>query len=115
MAKTVLICGSRNWTNQAAIWDRIRNLPLESTIITGGARGADSIAANGAEYFGLASRVIPANWDRYGKRAGFLRNLQMLDEKPDLVIAFQKDGSKGTQHTIDEAMKRGIPVEIQRG
>jgi hypothetical protein len=36
----------------------------------------------------------------------------MLDTKPDLVLAFQRDGSRGTQHTIDEARKRGIPVEV---
>lgn len=43
------------------------------------------------------------------------RNLAMLDEKPDLVIAFQINGSAGTQHTIDQARKRGIPVEVHRG
>ena len=55
---------------------------------------------------------FPADWDTYGKQAGFIRNIQMLDEKPDLVIAFQKNASRGTQHTINEARKRGIPVEV---
>jgi hypothetical protein len=36
----------------------------------------------------------------------------MLDDEPDRVLAFQRNGSRGTQHTIDEARRRGIPVEV---
>lgn len=50
-------------------------------------------------------------WESFGQRAGYLRNLAMLQLEPDLVIAFT-NGSPGTQHTIDEARRRGIPVEI---
>jgi hypothetical protein len=91
---------------------RISNLPSGSEVITGGAIGADSWAEKAALKCGLTSMVIIPNWNRDGKRAGFLRNLAMLDEKPDLVIALWDGESKGTNHTITEAKKRGIPVEV---
>ena len=108
----VLICGSRGWTDQAAIWDRLRNLPLDAEIITGGAIGVDTIAKIGADYFGLTSIVFPADWKTHGKAAGLIRNIEMLDQKPDLVIAFWDGKSTGTAHTITNAEKRTIPVEV---
>lgn len=114
----VLVCGSRDWTNAEAIYDRLESLvPVEPwlegpTIMHGDARGADKIAADIALDLGLWVEAYPADWERHGKAAGPIRNLQMLDQQPDLVIAFQRNGSRGTQHTIDEARKRGIPVEV---
>jgi hypothetical protein len=108
----VLVCGSRDWTDWRAITHRLMRLQVHSTILHGAARGADSIVAEHAPRMGFTVRAFPANWRAYGKAAGYVRNLAMLDEKPDLVIAFQRNGSRGTQHTIDEARKRGIPVEV---
>jgi hypothetical protein len=88
------------------------DLPPYTTIIHGAARGADMIAAEFAASCCFDAVAFPADWRTYGKRAGILRNLQMLDEAPDLVIAFQRNGSRGTQHTIDEARRRKIPVEV---
>jgi hypothetical protein len=70
------------------------------------------MADHAALMLGLDSERYAADWKQYGKRAGILRNLQMLDQRPDLVLAFQRNGSRGTQHTIDEARKRGIAVEV---
>src|ERR1039457_766610 len=86
----VLICGSRKWADEKPIKDIIDSLPPKSTVITGGALGADSIAENVA----------------------LKRNIEMLEEKPDIVYAFPEKGSKGTYHTIREAEKRGIKVVI---
>jgi hypothetical protein len=111
----LLVCGSRDWTDAAPIAARLSALPGEHEeiwILHGAARGADTIAAFEAKALGFTVRAYPADWERYGKRAGILRNLQMLEEEPDLVLAFQIDGSRGTQHTIDEARRRGIPVEV---
>lgn len=111
----VLVCGSRDWEDWVAIEARLTALPAEHeevTILHGGARGADRCAGAVADLFGFAVRAFPADWEQHGKRAGILRNLQMLDEQPDLVIAFQRNESRGTQHTIDEARRRGIPVEV---
>jgi hypothetical protein len=91
---------------------RLLRLPPSAEIIHGGAPGADRIAGWLAEDFGFTVREFKANWDRGGKRAGILRNIKMLDASPDLVIAFWDGKSRGTKHTIDEAKRRGIPVEV---
>lgn len=109
----VVVCGSRNWTDQAAIKQRLSDLPPLSEVITGGARGADSLADRAADNCGHFRIIFPANWIGQGKAAGPLRNLRMLDMQPDLVIAFRSEGeSKGTDHMIGECRRRGVPVEV---
>lgn len=78
----------------------------------GDAHGPDRLAASYAEGLGFEVEDYPADWKRNGRRAGILRNLDMLEAKPDLVIAFWDGKSRGTNHTISEARKRGIPVEV---
>lgn len=110
----VLVCGGRDWTNQEAINRRLYLLGGGHVIVHGAARGADTMAGIAARGLGLTVEEFPADWNKFGKRAGILRNLQMLDTKPDLVIAFHSDiaSSKGTGHTVGEARRRGIPVEV---
>lgn len=115
----VLVCGTRRWHDRQVIADKLLALVTENDlrypdplIIHGAARGADRIAAEEAGKAGLITLAFPADWAKYGKRAGFVRNIEMLDQQPDLVIAFWDGVSKGTKHTIDEAVRRGIPVEI---
>lgn len=111
-AVKVLVCGSRDWDDYEAIAVQLDRFSPGTDVIHGNARGADRIAAKIAANLGLHVRAFPADWREQGKRAGVVRNIAMLDENPDLVIAFQRNGSRGTQHTIDEARKRGIPVEV---
>lgn len=106
----ILVCGSRDWSDSFAIHACICAYPA-ALFITGGARGADQIAAEECEFIGEHCAVIKPLWKKFGQRAGYLRNLVMLDLEPDLVVAFTT-GSRGTQHTINEARKRGIPVEV---
>jgi hypothetical protein len=112
----VLVCGSRDWNDADAIRDRLALIPYVQPevplVIHGAARGADQMADDAARSLGMSVKRFPADWEQHGKRAGILRNLAMLDERPDLVLAFQRDGSRGTQHTINEARRRGISVEV---
>lgn len=109
----VLICGGRKWTNESLIKDVIDSLPPKSTVISGGAPGADSIAENLALMRAdLKVEIIHAKWQLWGKSAGYKRNIEMLEEKPDIVYAFPDKDSVGTYHTIKEARKRGIKVVI---
>ena len=83
-------------------------------IIEGGARGADKLARKAAEYLDIPVVEYPADWNRYGKRAGYMRNEQMLREgKPDRVMAFNKGPilTRGTHDMIRRAERVGIPTE----
>ena len=113
----VLICGDRNWTDASAIErEMIRHGldPQRDTIMHGAARGADSLAGQYAKAHGFPVKVFPAQWDTYGRSAGPIRNKQMLDENPDLVLAFHPNiaKSKGTGHMVRIARAKGTPVEV---
>lgn len=113
---TVLVCGSRRSgdpeATRAAIHARLAEFPPGTTILHGGAHGVDMWADASAYMLGLKTRVMLADWNAHGRSAGFLRNNDMLDTKPDLVLAFWDGQSPGTRHTINEAEKRGIPVNL---
>lgn len=80
-------------------------------VISGMARGVDSVAVNWADAYGLKCHKFPAEWDKYGKKAGYIRNKQMLEEgKPDLVIAFP--GGRGTQMMVDLARKANVEIIV---
>ena len=112
MLSVVLVCGDRNWTNK----DKIREVIIKHTpslIIHGGCRGADTLAGEVAKELGIPVKVFPAEWDKYGKAAGPIRNQKMLDEgKPDLVIAFHNniENSRGTKDMLYRAAKHAIPT-----
>lgn len=111
----VLVCGSRDWDDYDAVHGALASLVAERgqfVVMHGGARGADRLAGSAAARLGLEVREYPANWKRHGRRAGYLRNEEMLAACPDLVVAFHKDGSRGTAHMISVARKAGIEVIV---
>lgn len=110
----VLVCGSREWPDYHVLRKHLERLPRGSVILHGGARGGDLMAGVAARALGFEEKVFPADWKRYGKKAGFIRNLEMLEAWPDLVLAFSLNHSAGTEHTIREARKRGIPTRVIR-
>ena len=109
----VLICGSRDFTDIDTIKKVIELLPKNTVIIHGAAPGADSIAGKIAEEKGMMVLSFPADWKKYGRSAGPIRNKQMLVEgKPDIVYAFFRDKkeSKGTKNMVQLATRAGIKV-----
>ena len=80
-------------------------------IISGGARGADRLGEKYAHEKGFECLVMPADWDKYGKRAGYLRNAQMA-EVADALIAFWDGTSRGTQSMIELARKGGLKITV---
>lgn len=110
----VLICGDRNWSDSKKIADRVKQLPANTVVIHGACRGADRIAGNAAFNLGYKIVQFPAQWKKYGRAAGPIRNQRMLDEKPDLVIAFHSNlaESKGTKNMLKIATDAGIPTEV---
>lgn len=90
-------------------------LPRRGTfIIHGGAKGADSWADDWAVINWCPCTAFKADWNTHGRKAGPIRNAQMLDEgKPDLVLAFPT-GGRGTANMIALARIAGLPViEVQ--
>ena len=109
----VLVCGGRDYSDRdfmdryLRMFDR-RKGPIK-LIISGEARGADTLAKQWAIGCGCPYLGFPANWKVFGRDAGPTRNQQMLDEgKPDWVIAFK--GGRGTADMVARAEKAGLPV-----
>ena len=118
MSFVILVTGDRNWipynathfgTIQKILYGFRKHHPI---IVHGAARGVDSIADYHARQLGYEVRPHPAEWDKYHKAAGPIRNTEMLQEKPDLVLAFHNDlvNSKGTKNMVNQAVKAGIPT-----
>jgi hypothetical protein len=113
----VLICGDRNWSNIERVVDKLMELQDRgyTTLIEGEANGADRIAKEAAKVLGFTIEAYPADWQKYGKAAGPIRNRQMLVEgKPDLVVAFHGDleNSRGTKNMVNQAIRANIDVRI---
>lgn len=104
----VLVCGGRDYQDAAAVREALAMVgALE--IITGCAKGADSLAAREAAKRNLPCKVFRADWKTHGRAAGPIRNQEMLDEgKPDLVMAFP--GGRGTADMVRRAKAAGVPV-----
>ena len=85
--------------------------PVE--IVCGGARGADAFGKQHTELYEITLKMFPADWERYGKSAGYRRNAEMA-QYADRLLAFWDGKSKGTAHMIDLARREGLPVNIHR-
>lgn len=115
----VLVCGDRNWTNRSMIWDVLDALRNghQMIVIEGHARGADKAAhdwAVGNRNLGVQLVCMPANWERYGKAAGPIRNREMLEHEPDLVLAFHDaiETSKGTADMLTIAADADVAYAL---
>ena len=107
----VVVTGGRSYANRELVYDVLDRLHGVVFLIHGGAPGADRLASDWADSRGVINvsfNVRPNAWTRFGRRAGPLRNEQMMVLKPDLVIAFP--GGKGTRNCILQARRRNIQV-----
>ena len=109
----VIIAGGRTFNNypqlvkdcDAYLTDK------ENVILTGCAKGADALGERYALERGYAVERYPANWGEYGKKAGYIRNVDMANNA-DTLIAFWNDTSKGTKHMIDIATKKNLNIFV---
>ena len=112
----VIICGGRDFSNYDLLKERCdyylqNKKECNIIIVCGKARGADTLGEQYANERGYAIEYYPADWDKFGKSAGFIRNKEMVDVA-DEVIAFWDGASHGTKHTIDIANEKGINVKV---
>lgn len=112
----VIIAGTRDFNDYALLKKDVDYFlqdfnPSKIEIVSGNARGADKLGERYAKEHNLPVKLFPANWDKYGKRAGYLRNQEMANYS-DMLIAFWDEKSKGTKHMIDIAKKQGLTVIV---
>lgn len=114
----IAIVGCRDWNkeDEIKIRDKIKRcidlLPKDTIVVSGGARGVDSWAANYAKEIGLpAPQIFLPDYEKYGKAAPFVRNKTII-ENADLIIAFWDGKSKGTLHAINIAKELNKRIRI---
>jgi hypothetical protein len=108
----VAIVGSRDFPKMSLVREWMeKNLVNGDIVISGGARGVDSMAEAVARQMKLATIIFKADWDTLGKRAGYLRNIDIVKEA-DKVVAFWDGTSKGTLSTIELANAAKKPCEV---
>ena len=81
------------------------------SIVSGGARGVDRIAAYWAQSRNLRLTVLPARWRVHGRSAGYRRNTEMA-RRVDAGLVLWDGESRGTAHMIDELAKEGKPHTV---
>jgi len=131
----ILVCGGRTYDDRDLVWRTLDDYQRHYgsiTIIQGGATGADALAKEWCYRQPNVTLIsVPANWgdlshpdalictradgSKYDANAGIRSYAEMLDEKPDLVLAFP--GNKGTRDMLrraEDAKKKGMPIEIKK-
>lgn len=99
------IVGSRTFNDYALLKETIKSNNLNITeIVSGGARGADSLAEKFAIDNDIQTTIYKADWKTHGKAAGFIRNHDII-KNSDIVLAFWDGISNGTRHSISLAEK----------
>ena len=107
-----LVCGGRTLNDREYIWSVLDNCVIQfgapTLLISGGAPGVDTQASAWAYGHKLPRKVFAADWQKYGRAAGMLRNQEMLNFGPRLVIAFP--GGRGTNDMVRRAEEAGLEI-----
>lgn len=131
----VIICGSRSFDDYIFLEQTVKSVFRDLTqqgilygspvndeelieIVSGGAQGADILGEWFANHYGLKTKVMLADWDNKGKKAGLIRNCEMVDyiassDCYGVVLAFWDGQSKGTQHCFNYAKDKDLDVRIK--
>lgn len=112
----VIIAGSRNF-NDFELLEKKMLYFLQNKkniiVLCGGARGADDLGRQFAEMHDFMVEMFPADWKKFGKRAGVVRNREMAKSASACVV-FWDGQSRGTANMIEEAKRAGIPLRVVR-
>jgi len=110
----VIIAGSRSITDVNIVRRAVKLSGFEITeVVSGTARGVDRLGEQIAHELNIPVKRFPANWEKYGRRAGFLRNQEMA-HYADALIAVWDGVSRGTKHMIEYARSCGLQVYVHR-
>lgn len=107
-----IIAGSRGYTDPYIIYRAIALCGWKPTVVLSGtARGADRLGEIWAQQNGIICERYPADWDTYGKSAGYRRNGIMADNA-EALLALWDGRSRGTGHMINIASRKGLTVHV---
>lgn len=109
----VLVFGGRDFHNERLAFKALNMLHKKykfTCVIDGAASGADTLGYRWAKRNGVPTERYPANWAKFGRAAGPIRNRQMIEEGlPDIGVAFP--GGRGTANMKEQLKKAGITVQ----
>ena len=111
---SIIVAGGRDFNDYELLkskLDKVKKHYGIFEVVSGKAKGADSLGERYALENNLPIAEFPADWDKHGKKAGFLRNADMADYADGCVV-FWDGVSKGTQHMINLAKEKGIQLAI---
>lgn len=112
--KRYIVAGSRGITDEQLVRDCMNEVWREVgeyEVISGMARGIDTLAYNLAGTAGITRHAYPALWDEHGKSAGYKRNVQMAEAATGCIVLW--DGSsKGAKHMMDIAIRMGLDLWV---
>ena len=104
-----IIAGSRTILDRKLVYEILDALDFEiSETICGCARGIDTMGTQWAKKKGIPTKHFPANWDKYGKKAGILRNIEMAKNADVLVLIHRN--TPGSLHMLSEAKKKNLTI-----
>lgn len=118
----IIVAGGRDFSNYDLLSNKLISIQTEIwkndiaddiEIVSGCARGADTLAIKWAKEYSTPLKLFPADWETHKKAAGPIRNRQMGDYA-DALIAFWDGESRGTKHMIEYAQQKHLPVMIVR-
>jgi len=113
----VIVAGGRKFNDYPLLENKLDNILSEVCkthtvhIVSGRAFGADKLGERYANWNDLPIDSYPAEWDKYGKSAGYKRNALMADNA-DALVAFWDGKSRGTMHMIDLAKSKGLKIRV---
>lgn len=113
----VIIAGTRTFNNYTLLKEKCdfyldeKLKSHEVTIISGTCKGADLLGERYAKEKGLGIKKFPADWDKHGKKAGAVRNIEMANNA-DALICFWDGQSKGAGMMIEIAKQKGLIVKV---
>jgi hypothetical protein len=113
----IIIAGSRSFSDRHLLYQKMDALVAKQggivTVISGTAKGADKLGEEWARDRGYPVKRYPADWDAYGKSAGYKRNVEMAEDA-DACVVFWDGESKGAKHMIDIAKEHGLNLRVVR-
>jgi hypothetical protein len=111
LGKRIGIVGSRHFASREVVQRFLESMPRDAIVVSGGAEGVDSWSVEIGRSLGMQTLVFQADWHRRGRKAGPIRNAEIVGHIDELV-AFWDGRSRGTLNTIALATKAGLPVTV---